>query len=728
MCLLCLMVLVTGCQDDSDIDGGGKQQVTEFKVAVILPADDQARWKRTADWAQQILDEAQVVCDRRVKIRLEWHDENASDVESYIQQVAASEEYAAIIGPLSPEKATMAAIACADMQKLLILPKTGNAEFQRFFASRNYVFNLTQNDIMQAEVMFSLLEDTHVGGYKNYLGLITSDDDYGDTFRQWFGYLATEKYYETAFVSLIDKENTVEAALEDYYNESGDKIIDRVLFAPSESNDFIRADKEITRLKELADKEGESSKYLIPPTLFCADACVDDRVAKEVKNDYEGVALAAYPLSGFNASYQAKFGEEPMGGEPQLMDAIYLVYYSLTAMLADGHEPFENGTDAEGQSRRCSPLWKYFVKVVDSDSETKLGWMPWNAQMTFDLLESGLYPDISGVSSDFTFDKKYHSAVTTSTYRHWRLHNGKFVTLEYLTADGSDRTVSSIENWTAQVNVIQEILGKDVAIDYPEHHDNYAVVVAATKGWGNYRHQADALAMYQLLKQHGYDDDHIILIMEDDIAGSKYNRYPGVVKVTPDGENLHHDVKIDYRMSDLYPADLTYIFTGNATLRVPTVLQSTPNDNVLVFWSGHGDDGLLNYGENDLYAESIRNILLQMQAEGKYRKLLFVVEACYAGSVAEVCRGIKGALFITASNNAETSKADMYDSNLQVYLSNGFTRAFQTKITGQPDVTFRDLFYFVATQTVGSHASMYNQENFGNVFTSSMGEFMNRGR
>lgn len=59
-----------------------------------------------------------------------------------------------------------------------------------------------------------------------------------------------------------------------------------------------------------------------------------------------------------------------------------------------------------------------------------------------------------------------------------------------------------------------------------------------------------------------------------------------------------------------------------------------------------------------------------------------------------------------------------------VFLSNGFTRAFQTKITENPDVTLRDLFYFVATQTVGSHACMFNQSNYGNVFTERMSEFL----
>ena len=70
----------------------------------------------------------------------------------------------------------------------------------------------------------------------------------------------------------------------------------------------------------------------------------------------------------------------------------------------------------------------------------------------------------------------------------------------------------------------------------------------------------------------------------------------------------------------------------------------------------------------------------------------------------------------------------MKDEQLHVYLSNGFTRAFQTKLTEQPDVSLRDLFYFVATQTVGSHASLYNQSHYGNVFTERMGEYMRFGR
>ena len=136
----------------------------------------------------------------------------------------------------------------------------------------------------------------------------------------------------------------------------------------------------------------------------------------------------------------------------------------------------------------------------------------------------------------------------------------------------------------------------------------------------------------------------------------------------------------------------------------------------------------MHYGTEDVTTSALREILTRMAEKRNYRKLFFAIEACYAGSVVESCEGLEGMLFLTAANNAETSKADMKDEQLHVYLSNGFTRAFQTKLTEQPDVSLRDLFYFVATQTVGSHASLYNQSHYGNVFTERMGEYMRFGR
>jgi hypothetical protein len=102
------------------------------------------------------------------------------------------------------------------------------------------------------------------------------------------------------------------------------------------------------------------------------------------------------------------------------------------------------------------------------------------------------------------------------------------------------------------------------------------------------------------------------------------------------------------------------------------------------------------------------------------------METCSSGSVAESCEGIPGILMMTAANESEISKADIFDNELGVYLSNGFTRAFQTKIFEQPNVVLRDLFYYVVNQTTGSHASLYNYTNYGDIYSEYLGEMVCR--
>lgn len=104
--------------------------------------------------------------------------------------------------------------------------------------------------------------------------------------------------------------------------------------------------------------------------------------------------------------------------------------------------------------------------------------------------------------------------------------------------------------------------------------------------------QADMLNRYLILKAHGYDDDHIVLIM-DDIANNTANSEKGNIRVSPNGPYLYHDVTIDYHPSALEPSDIKQILCDEQSDRLPQVILSTADDNVFVFWSGHGEYGQL---------------------------------------------------------------------------------------------------------------------------------------
>ena len=48
--------------------------------------------------------------------------------------------------------------------------------------------------------------------------------------------------------------------------------------------------------------------------------------------------------------------------------------------------------------------------------------------------------------------------------------------------------------------------------------DHWAVLVAGSDGYWNYRHQSDVCHAYQILKKNGIPEEQIIVIAKDDIA------------------------------------------------------------------------------------------------------------------------------------------------------------------------------------------------------------------
>ena len=218
-----------------------------------------------------------------------------------------------------------------------------------------------------------------------------------------------------------------------------------------------------------------------------------------------------------------------------------------------------------------------------------------------------------------------------------------------------------------------------------------------------------------MLKGFGYDDDHIILILEDDLGSD--------VHVTPGGENLRTGAVIDYKTSLVTPEDLRNIFSGTVTERTPEVVRGGTGTNVFLFWSGHGArDNVIMWADEKMDAETFRGIL--EAAEGNYRKLLAVMETCYSGSIGKFCEGLPGVLFLCAAGSGETSHADVIEDG--IYLSNRFTRVFRSEVEANPAISLHHLYYQLATHTTASHAGLYNDACYGNVYRNTVEEFLKR--
>ena len=208
----------------------------ERKVAVVMPEAQQERWERTAQWALAGIDAAQTGLDRQVRLAIEWHDEDAADLQTWLQQVAKDESYAAVIGPTTSTAARTAASTLNASKKTLILPIATSTELQRIYAASPNVFNLTESDFTQCYLMMAgfLLDG------KQKVSLLTSNDVYGQSFIDWFGYSAEELGLTVGMLGVYRNE----AELRDYIRQWDGGTL---LFAPGTEDDAVIFDQMVTQ-------------------------------------------------------------------------------------------------------------------------------------------------------------------------------------------------------------------------------------------------------------------------------------------------------------------------------------------------------------------------------------------------------------------------------------------------------------------------------------------------
>ncbi|KAA6403484.1 MAG: putative peptidase C13 family protein, partial [Streblomastix strix] len=120
--------------------------------------------------------------------------------------------------------------------------------------------------------------------------------------------------------------------------------------------------------------------------------------------------------------------------------------------------------------------------------------------------------------------------------------------------------------------------------------DNWAVLVAGSNTFENYRHQSDIFHAYHILNKNGFPADQIITMAYDDIAMDYQNPFPGKVFNEPKGPNVYiGSDRIDYRRKDVTAANFYAILEGDSeAVAGKKVLNSTKDDNVFIFIDDHG--------------------------------------------------------------------------------------------------------------------------------------------
>ncbi|KAJ8770846.1 hypothetical protein K2173_021761 [Erythroxylum novogranatense] len=189
----------------------------------------------------------------------------------------------------------------------------------------------------------------------------------------------------------------------------------------------------------------------------------------------------------------------------------------------------------------------------------------------------------------------------------------------------------------------------------------WAVLIAGSREYSNYRHQADICHAYQLLRKGGLKEENIIVFMYDDIAYNPENPKKGIIINRPGGEDVYHGVPKDYTGKNATLHNLFTVLLNNKTgIRGGSgkALASGPNDHVFIYYTDHGAPGLVSFIDENLYAKDLIKVLKQMHQAKAYKSLVFYLEACESGSMFEGLLPSNINIYaMTASNKDESSYA-----------------------------------------------------------------------
>ena len=762
--VLLVLTLFTACkQEDDTIVYQKSRRWVEKTVAVVAPmsadAATKARFERTVQWFLGNLHQAQLHDTLCIDLKLEWHDELTEDLTRLGQELGEREDVMAVIGPFSNDGVALLAPGCQQTHKPVIAPTATSEEIIRRFAvgtagvsnKEPFLWSLTETDITFCEVLMNMYASyalNFVHDKSTPAALFAPNDSYGRTFYDWGPYQAEEMGIRFSHNDMYSSDADLRQRMKAYYDE-----LDQLSYFGSVLTGNFCVIETTQQLLDMArlrmewwgedpdEPFPEEDKNEMQETLegwariwFAFSNLTQESLdalgpqALDVLQYYQGFSPYADPTTGFEKSYEVKFGNKPTFAECKFYDALM-----LTAFAASYAEHHADVTDIN----------QAIIDITTPHAEQlrSAAWSQTSMELYLSALEQGQLMDFKGASGEIRFDNETYTSAIHTTYVHWQIHDGKIQHRNYLSSDGSHRTSSTMAAWSWLAKNAEEAFArsaenKDAGISYPALTAQYAVLVQGSNGWNNYRHQADVLSVYQMLKTKGFDDDHIILIIDKALASDAMNPEPGIIRAEDGGNDLLAGCSMDYDNANISPSDISNILLGVKTDKTPVVLPKDAGQNVLLFWSGHGHNHA-NNGANELAwrnadvgrgmtADLLRQTISLMHQQGQYRKMFVLTEPCFSEAVITPLVGIPGVLAMSSAGTFEQSFADNWSTELGVWRCDRFSRNLVTHLTASPTTTYRDLYLFCAQRTLGSHVHIVNSAHFGNLYTTGPQEFFEK--
>jgi ABC-type branched-subunit amino acid transport system substrate-binding protein/glycosylphosphatidylinositol transamidase (GPIT) subunit GPI8 len=691
-CVVCLAGLTTSCASTA---------AGPIRIGVMLPltGPDAVGFKTPLSWAQANVNAAGGIDGQQ--IQFVYRDLGRHSALSVAKSFASDPSLTAVIGPANSEDAMQVTSLFVDHHKVIVSPSATSADLFRAFANDHpqYFWRPLESDIGQVQTMLVLAAQ---GGAKS-VAMVAGTGAYGTTFFDWFGFLATQMGLRVTATIRYDQESQ---PCRSYVDQALDSRPDVLLAVPDHATQAI-----------CMARQYRSSGS--PTRLLFSDAAQDPSLIQSLgaqAQGLEGTGLAPDPADGFSQAFEARFHELPTPYAANAYDSVLLLAYGLEDSGGQGGAQLAQGISA----------------VVSGHGHVE-GWNASAVRRTLSAIRAGRHPAIDGAVGPWDFDKSSGIELVAATYEHWRIEGNQFDTVQYLSTAGSQTAEAGLSAQKQRASPDRADISVGGTYQPGPKVGDWALLVAASDGWDNYRHQADVLAQYQLLRANGIPADHIIVVSANDIAYNRHNPEPGTVRYSVGGPNLYRDVHVDYPLRGMTAGRLMDILSGHRSADTPKVIHSGPGDDVYVFIAGHGNQNgvYLGLGEsvpspNSAYSVITPDLLDQtvatMAADHDYRQMLITVEACEGGVLGENLDA-PGALLISAASPVENSLSANYDPASLTWLADQFAYQLWRSETKTPNLSLDALYEHLYLNVDGSHVSAYGSD-FGDAEHVRIREFL----
>ena len=263
--------------------------------------------------------------------------------------------------------------------------------------------------------------------------------------------------------------------------------------------------------------------------------------------------------------------------------------------------------------------------------------------------------------------------------------------------------------------------------------ERHAIIIAPRANWPDYGVQSESCRMYKDLVAGGVKPENIVLMSTKKVSDMETNPFPGELFTddspsAPGKDYSHGCVEyIDYNEKDMSAKVMLAIMRADVDAlkeltgkENPKVLHSTEEDDIMLYFTSHGGPGSILVGSTTVSDKELMETIKYMHEHKMYKNFLFLMEACYSGSMFLDLPKDLNVYAITAADNQHSSYEshcpphDVIDGkSLGTCLSCYWDNSMEWFMEGGADHTLDELFDH--THEAVAKSSSQNVSHFGDI-------------